>query len=74
MKLRSVLVIAACLLTAASSAHARGTDIKVDSAELDSFSIDDRLKVKDEKLRFYKDENVSVDVNDDGAPNMNMRF
>lgn len=51
------------------------TNITVDSSELNPFIVneEDRRK-KEDRLVFYRDEAVNVDINDDGDPNLNMQF
>jgi hypothetical protein len=46
----------------------------VDSRELEAYSLDEKLGVKDERLTFYRDGEAAIDVNEDGEPNLNMRF
>ena len=58
--------------SAASAEEGRGTDIVVTSHEV---SLDDATsRRKDERFTFYKDDQVAVDLNENGDPNMNMQF
>ena len=56
--------------TKLSSGH--GTNIQVSSEEVEPFSFE--TKKKEDRLTFYKDKDVAVDLNDDAEPNLNMQF
>ena len=47
------------------------TNVKVSSADVEPLAVEKRV---DEKPIFYKDEQVTVGFNDDGDPNVGMRF
>ncbi len=52
----------------------KNTNVQVDSRDLEPFSLDDRLGQREEKFHFYKDNDKTVGFNDDGEPNVSMRF
>ena len=54
-------------------AENHSTHIVIDSQDLQPFS-DGEPRDKEERFAFYRDEKVSVDLNDDGDPNLNMQF
>ncbi len=48
--------------------------ITVDSTQLDEKSLDEKTEPKDKRVVFYSDKDSSVDINENGEPNLNMRF
>lgn len=52
----------------------RKTNISVDSSELGPVSINDKVKTKQDKRSLQIDEDVSLGFNEDGDPNVGMRF
>ena len=73
-------IIAGCfvlMLFGSSLALADGvkkTNISVDSAELGPLSINNKIKTKQDKPTLPLDENVALGLDDDGNPNVGMRF
>ncbi|MBI2095096.1 MAG: hypothetical protein HYT89_02890 [Candidatus Omnitrophica bacterium] len=61
-------------LTGAEAASFRGTNVSVDSRELEPFSIEDKKKGEDEKFYFFREGDTAMDINEDGDPNLNFRF
>ena len=57
-----------------SASPHKSTHVTVESSELQPFSINDKTEPKDKRTVFYSDQNSSVDVNENGEPNLNMRF
>jgi hypothetical protein len=53
----------------------RNTNVQIESSSLDEWTIDDKLNTpQDEKPIFYDDGSTSVGFNENGDPNMSMRF
>jgi len=52
----------------------KSTNVTIDSAQLEPFSINEKTEPKDKRAVFYSDQNSSVDINDNGEPNLNTRF
>ena len=52
----------------------KSTNVTVKSSELQPFSINEETEPKNKRTVFYSDQNSSVDVNENGEPNLNMRF
>ncbi|GEM_PF-6086387 len=52
----------------------RGTNLSVDSGDIEDFLLKDKTKDKDDRLVFYRNKDMAVDINDTGDPNMNLRF
>ena len=54
----------------------RNTNISVDSSEIGPISINEKIKTKQDKGKqsLQLDENVALGFNDDGDPNVGMRF
>ena len=52
----------------------RNTNISVDSSELGPVSINDKVKTKQDRQSLQIDEDVSLGFNEDGDPNVGMRF
>ena len=55
------------------------TDIRVDSSELEETDLDARINAKmgldkDEKFGIYMNESTALDINEDGDPNLRMRY
>ena len=76
-KIRVLSAAAAILfsfVTGAQAAPSRGTNVSVDSRELEPFSIKDQEKDKDEKFYFFREGDTAMDINENGDPNMNFRF
>ena len=69
-----------CLASAQSEAAEpspsphKNIHVTVESSQLSPFSINEKTEPKEKRLVFYSDQNSSVDVNDNGEPNVNMRF
>lgn len=57
-----------------SWAAPKGTNMTVDTSELGPISINDKVKTKQEKPSLKIDENVALGLDDDGNPNVGMRF
>lgn len=51
----------------------RNTDIQIESSHEDLSFLNQENKKK-ERFRFYSDQKASIDINEDGDPNLNMRF
>ena len=51
----------------------KGPNVQVDSRDIAAFSTVNK-KDKEERLSFYRDDSTSVGFNDDGEPNVNMRW
>lgn len=64
----------AFLPLARAGTFSKNTNVQVDSRDLEPFSLDDRLGRHEEKFHFYKDNDKMVGFNDDGDPNVSMRF
>lgn len=64
------------LFLLAGSACARPENISVSTDDLEQKSFDDRLgkHEREESFAFYRDEDKSVGINDNGDPNVAMRF
>lgn len=60
-------------LEAAASAG-KNTNVQVASGDLEPFSLDERLKVKEEKPTFYQDDSKTIGINENGDPSLSMRF
>lgn len=71
-----ILLPVAGLLVSVDSVYAgsRSTDVKVESQGLDQAFMDQKLNPPEERFAFYRDNEKSVDINEDGDPNMNFRF
>lgn len=52
----------------------KGTHVTVESSELQPLSINEKTEPKDKRVVFYSDKDSSVDINENGEPNLNMRF
>ena len=52
----------------------KGTNVQIDSSELEPFSLDKKTEPKEKKPVFYKDDKVALDLNENSEPNLNMRF
>ena len=53
----------------------RNTNVRVESSSLDKSALDAKLNApQDEKLTFYKEGSTSIGFNEDGDPNMSLRF
>ena len=50
------------------------TNISIDSTDLGPLSINDKIKTKQDKPTLALDENVALGLDDDGNPNVGMRF
>ena len=57
-----------------SAVSHKGPHVTVDSTELEPFSLNEKTEPKNERAVFYSDEKASVDINDEGEPNLNMHF
>lgn len=74
--LKAVSFSIATLLVSSSvlySAESRSTNIKVDSSDLEPFSIDKHTDPEGKPV-IYSDGQVAVGFNDDGDPNVATRF
>ena len=56
----------------ALAAH-RSTDVQVESGSVDEL-IDKKINPPKERFAFYRDSEKSLEINEDGDPNMNLRF
>ena len=71
----AVLGPAACgHVWAAELPLTRNTDIKVESGDFDEIYLDEKLNPPEEKFGLSVDESTAIGINEDGDPNMNMRF
>ena len=52
----------------------KNINVTVESSQLEPFSIDEKTEPKEKRAVFYSDQNSSVDINENGEPNLNMRF
>ena len=72
------MVIAPAVVIASEAdripAERKSTNVKVDSSDLEPFSINEKTEPKEKRVTFYSDQNSAVDVNENGEPNLNMRF
>lgn len=59
---------------ALESSPSRNTDIKVDSGDFDDLFLDQKINPPEERLGFPVDESTAIEINEDGDPNLNMRF
>ena len=57
-----------------NSAPHKSTNVTVESSKLEPFSIDEKTEPENKRATFYSDQNSSVDINENGEPNLNMRF
>ena len=83
LKTTPCIFLSAGLLTA-SFVHAaemsngsfshKNTRLTVASSDLEPFSLNEKTEPKNKRAVFYSDQNSSVDINEDGEPNLNMRF
>lgn len=71
--LTTASLIAAGGAAAASVSH-KSTNVTVASSDLEPFSLDEKTEPKEKGIVFYSDQNSSVDINENGEPNLNMRF
>ncbi len=74
----SVVVFISLVVTLFGSrvlwAAPKGTNVTVDTSELGPISVNDKVKIKQEKPSLAIDENVALGLDDDGNPNVGMRF
>lgn len=66
-------VLAAARSAEAASPQMRGTHVTVNSRDLEG-TPEEELEPSEQKFRFYGDDRVTVDLNDDGNPNFRMNF
>jgi hypothetical protein len=52
----------------------RNTDIKVESSDFDGALLDQKLSSPKEKFGVVVDESTDIGINEDGDPNLSMRF
>ncbi|OIO36998.1 MAG: hypothetical protein AUJ72_05420 [Candidatus Omnitrophica bacterium CG1_02_46_14] len=57
-----------------TSASRKGPNITVESVPMESSFINDKTESGNKRPTFYSDQNSSVDINENGEPNLNMRF
>ena len=73
--LASLLAACGMLMGLALAAAApKGTNVSLDSREFEPYSIDEKLDVKDKSPAFYRQGEAAIDIDEDGDPNLNMRF
>ena len=56
----------------AQAAHPN-TDVQVESGPIDEL-VDKKIDPPEERFAFYRDDEKSLEINEDGDPNMNVRF
>ena len=56
----------------AQAAHPN-TDVQVQSGPIDEL-VDKKINPPEERFAFYRDDEKSLEINEDGEPNMNVRF
>jgi len=59
---------------ASESSPGRNTDIKVDSGDFDDLFLDQKLNPPQERFGLPVDGSTAIEINEDGDPNLNMRF
>lgn len=52
----------------------KSTNVTVSSSDLEPFSLNEKTESNEERHKFYSDDKTSIDVNEDGDPNLNMHF
>ena len=52
----------------------KGPNVRIDSSELEPFSLNEKTEPREKPAVFYSDQNSSVELNDDGEANLNTRF
>ena len=52
----------------------KGPNVKIDSSELEPFSLNEKTEPKEKPPVFYSDQNSSIELNDNGEANLNTRF
>ncbi len=52
----------------------KSTNMTVESSQLEPFSIDKKSEPKYKPDDTYSSQNAGIDVNENGEPNLNMRF
>ncbi len=57
----------------AASGH-RGTNITIDTNDLDPISLNEKTEAKEKKPVIYQDGRMSFDFNENSEPNINTRF
>lgn len=72
--LSSLFLVAVGFVLSKALAHARSTDVTVDTSELGPISLNEKTNMPEEKPIFYKDENTVVGINEDGDPSLGTRF
>ena len=66
-------LLAAEEIAGAHSSH-KNTNVTVTNSDLEPFSLNDKTEPKEGRPTFYSDQNASVDINENGEPNLNTRF
>ncbi len=61
-------------LASEASSTQKGPNVKIDTADLGLISLNEKTEPKEKRPVFYADGNTSLDINEDGDPNINMRF
>jgi len=56
-----------------SIAH-RGTNVQVDSRDLEPFLVKEKTEPKEKNLTFFSNDTSSVGFNDEGEPNLSTHF
>jgi len=59
---------------AAESAPARNTNIKVESGDFDDLLLNEKLDSPEERFGLPVDESTAIEINEDGDPNLSMKF
>ncbi len=58
----------------AGCAYAHSTDGVVDTKDLGPISLNEKTRTGNEKTVFYQEGNTAVSINEDGDPNVGMKF
>ena len=74
-RVKQALVLLPVALLAGPFAYAAhpNTDVQVESGPIDEL-VDKKMCPPEERFAFYRDNEKSLEINEDGDPNMNVRF
>lgn len=71
----TVLFVVVCgIVAAARNAQARSTDVVIDTNDSGPISLNDKVNADNERVVFYQEGNTAVSINEDGDPNVGMKF
>ena len=71
--LAGTLAVSGEVVSAPAFSAGRGTDTKVESTPLNEL-LSEQKPAKEEPFAFYREEDTSIGLNEDGDPNMSVRF